>query len=538
MYQVDCEDASFLFLETYDSPTHISLVYIYDSTPLEGRPVPFDHIRQHIANRINGSPVFRQKIWRTPGDIDYPYWVDDERFDLDFHVRHLGLPRPGEWRQFCTQVARLHSRPLDMSRPLWELYVIEGLDRFNRLPPGGFALYFKVHHCAMDEFTAQELMESLHSLVPNRQQHESSDQQIDHLPALAPSAPEMVLRSLLNNSVRILRLFGETADNMRTLSRIGAKMALRQVQNLVARRPAGKRAAGRGRRGSTLGDTPPTRFSGPLTQARVFDGAAYPRQIFEDFAGEVPGASLTHAILTFCSEVVRLYLDRHGEHEDAPLRALLQVNVRNAGAHALVGNHLALNQVPLHSDIDFPIPRLQAIYGAKNELNSVENSELTSFRLRSLYEFMPAPVTSWLGRNADRRNSLARAIMEGGNLGLAELRGSDKTLYLLGAELRGFNSISPLYSGCGLMFTAATYCDRMNLSFTSDRTMLPDPQSMRDCMEEAYATLVAHLQSAAGRRKARRSAGSGKKRAQPVVAGDAGKTGKSARGEAEKQQAP
>jgi len=162
MYQVDSEDANFLFLENTDSPTHISLVYLYDQSSLDDSVVRFTHILQHIRNRLNSAPVFRHKIQRTPADFDYPCWIDDAQFDLEFHVRHLALPQPGDWRQFCIQIARLHSRPLDMNKPLWELYVIEGLDKLEGLSPGSFALYFKVHHCAMDEFTALELVESLH----------------------------------------------------------------------------------------------------------------------------------------------------------------------------------------------------------------------------------------------------------------------------------------------------------------------------------------------------------------------------------------
>ena len=97
IYQVDSEDANFLFLEKTESPTHISLIYLYDQSALGDKPVRFTQIRQHMANRINSAPVFRQKVRPTPGNIDFPYWEDDARFDLDFHVRHLALPKPGDW---------------------------------------------------------------------------------------------------------------------------------------------------------------------------------------------------------------------------------------------------------------------------------------------------------------------------------------------------------------------------------------------------------------------------------------------------------
>jgi diacylglycerol O-acyltransferase / wax synthase len=472
MQQVDSEDANFLFMEKLESPTHISLVYLYDQSALGEQQVRFTHVLEHIRNRLNSAPVFQQKIRRTPADIDYPYWVNDDKFDLDFHVRHLALPQPGDWRQLCILTSRLHSRPLDMSRPLWELYIIEGLHHVEGMPRNSFAIYFKVHHCAMDEFTAQELLQSMHAHTPNPRQHESAAQHIAHPPRRAPEPLEMVLRGLLNNSVRSLRLALQSVSNFRTLSKILTRLSIRAAQDMA--------------QGDASGQTP-SRFAQPLSSARVFQGAFYPRAIFDNYLRRVPGATLTHAVLAICGEAMRLYLDRHGEFNDASLQALLEVNVRNAGAHALIGNRIAINQIELHTPVSYPVGRLQAIYTANRELQSIENSELTSFRLRSLYENVPAPLLAWLGRLSNRRNSPNRAVMSGGSLGLAQLQGSERPLYLLGARLCGFTSISPLYSGCGLMFCASTYADSVGLTFTSDRAMMPDPGTMRECMDEAVA---------------------------------------------------
>jgi len=472
MQQVDSEDANFLFMERVESPTHISLFYLYDQSALGDQQVRFTHIREHVKNRLNSAPVFQQKILRTPADIDYPYWVNDDNFDLDFHVRHLALPQPGDWRQFCIQISRLHSRPLDMSRPLWELYVIEGLHHVEGMPPNSFAIYFKVHHCAMDEFTAQELFQSAHTHAPNTRQHESSAQHIAHPPRRAPQPLEMVLRGLLNNSVRSLRLTLKSVSNFRTLSKILTRLSIRIARDMAE---------------SDAAREQPSRFAQRLSPARVFEGAFYPRAIFDNYLRRVPGATLTHAVLAICGEAMRLYLDRHGEFNDASLQALLEVNVRNAGAHALIGNRIAINQIELHTPVSYPVGRLQAIYTANRELQSIENSELTSFRLRSLYENVPAPLLSWLGRWSNRKNSLNRTVMSAGNLGLAELKGAERPLYLMGARVRGFTSISPLYSGCGLMFCASTYADTVGLTFTSDRLMMPDPEIMRACLDEAVA---------------------------------------------------
>lgn len=492
IYQVDSEDSNFLFLENTESPTHISLLYLYDQSALGDEVVRFTQICQHVANRLYSVPVFRQKIRRAPINIDFPYWEEDREFDLDFHVRHLALPKPGDWRQFCIQISRLHSRPLDSSRPLWELYVIEGLDNVEGCPPNTFALYLKVHHGAMDEFTAQELMQSLHLHTPDRRQHEGKQQNIAHLRAVAPTPSLMVLRGLVNNTRRSARLAAQLMANWSTWSKVAAGLAIRLTHRAVD--------------GESVMGSPTTRFAARLTSSRVFEGGFYDLALLQRYAAQVPGATLTHAILAICGEAMRAYLQGLGELGELPLQAMLAVNVRNAGGHALIGNNIAVNQVALNTDLEFPLARLQAIYLTQPELHSIESEELTSFRLRSLYENLPAPLMAWLGRNANRENSVQREVLSAGNCGLTEMSGSGKPLYLLGARLIGFTGIAPLYSGCGLMFTASTYCQRVGLTFVSDRSMMPDPREMRRCMDEAVAA-VEHYLNQSKQAKTKRRAG-------------------------------
>jgi WS/DGAT/MGAT family acyltransferase len=476
MYQINSEDANFLYLENTDSPTHISLVYLYDQTDMGGDVVRFTHIREHIENRLYSAPVFRQKLHRVPADIDYPYWVDDNSFDLDYHVRHLALPKPGDWRQFCIQIARLHSRPLDTRRPLWELYVIEGLDHLEGFPADSFALYFKVHHCAMDEFTARELLESLHSTVPDKTQHKSAMQHIALLSADPPTHAEMLKRSAVNNASKSLRLYWQVLTNLQTVSRIMIRLTVRAVQK--RQQGADTLAAQR------------NRFGGPLGSSRVFEGRFYPIAAMNRYVESVSGAKLTHAIAAVCGEALRRYLEAHGElQDDAALSAWVEANIRNPGAHALAGNRIALKRIDLYSNIEHPVDRLLAIVATNKELRSEKEEALTSFKLRSLYENVPSPALALLGKYANRQRSPAHRLAGSANCGISEVHGSSHELYMLGARLLGFTSVSPLYSGCGLIFTASTYLDTIGITFTSDSSMMPDPEFMQECLKQAFAQL-------------------------------------------------
>ena len=151
MDQLSAQDAQFLYMESRQNHIHVTAVAVFDpSTVPGGDIVRFKDILTHIEKRLHMSPLFRRRLVRVPMELDFPYWVNDEYFDLEYHVEHSRLPRPGDWRQFCIQLSRFHARPLDLSRPLWEMLVIEGLDHIDEFPEGCYAIATKLHHAAVD----------------------------------------------------------------------------------------------------------------------------------------------------------------------------------------------------------------------------------------------------------------------------------------------------------------------------------------------------------------------------------------------------
>ena len=171
MQQLSGQDASFVYLETPHTPMHIGSVGIYDPRPRRAGAVRFKEILQFVGDRLAGARRFRQRLVRVPFDLDHPYWIEDPDFDIEFHIRHIALPAPGDWRQLCIQVARLHARPLDLNKPLWEFTIVEGLDNIEGIPKGCFALVSKVHHAAIDGMSGVEMSAAVHDLradAPNR----------------------------------------------------------------------------------------------------------------------------------------------------------------------------------------------------------------------------------------------------------------------------------------------------------------------------------------------------------------------------------
>ena len=202
MEQLSGLDSAFLNLETRSAPTHVGGVAIYDQSSAPEGQVTFKGILTNVESRLHLARCFRQKIVQVPFGFDHPYWIEDANFDLEFHVRHIALPKPGDWRQLCIQIARLHARPLDLDKPLWEMYVIEGLDQVEGLPAGSFAILTKIHHAAIDGVSGVELTAAIHDLEPQATVPESDSRWV---PEAEPSFVELALRSTVNNIRQPLR---------------------------------------------------------------------------------------------------------------------------------------------------------------------------------------------------------------------------------------------------------------------------------------------------------------------------------------------
>src|SRR5687768_488437 len=261
-------DASFVYFETPNAPGHIFSVWIYDQSSAPGGKVTFKGILEHVGRRLHVSRTFRQRLVQVPLDLDHPYWIEDPDFDLEYHVRHIALPRPGDWRQFCIQVARLHSRPLDRSRPLWEMYVIEGLDDIDGLPAGSFAIMTKIHHAAVDGVTLLEITSALNDVSADAAALESTT---DWRPERAPTPFELLSRAAINTATRPMRMARLTASAVPGATDRRREQQARRNFELPAVAPA-----------------PRTRFSGVVTTHRVVEARRFDLATAKQIKAAVP----------------------------------------------------------------------------------------------------------------------------------------------------------------------------------------------------------------------------------------------------------
>lgn len=233
MRQLSGADSMFLQFERGNNFTHVASLAIYDPSTAPGGGVRFKDVLRHFATRIAQFPQFRRRLVSLPLALDRPYWVESDSIDVEFHVRHIAVPHPGDWRQLCIQVARLHSRPLDRSKPLWEAYVIEGLHNVPGVPPGSFALYTKVHHSIVDGESSTEIMRALHSLTPESIDFDAEERsatgiyQADREPTLV----ELYSRALAHNVQKLPGIARFSLGTARKAASLGAE-ALTKFNNL------------------------------------------------------------------------------------------------------------------------------------------------------------------------------------------------------------------------------------------------------------------------------------------------------------------
>ena len=189
--------------ERPETPMQIQMLLIYDPATAPGGKVTFKGILEEIDARLHLAPTFRRRLTELPGGLHMPYWVDDPDFDLEYHVRHIALPQPGDWRQLCIQIARIHARQIDLRRPPWEMTVIEGLNSIPGVPRGAFAIGLKLHHSVVDGMESVELMAAMHDLAPDGPRPDPPE--TPWAPSALPSTADLVSRTAINGALYPLR---------------------------------------------------------------------------------------------------------------------------------------------------------------------------------------------------------------------------------------------------------------------------------------------------------------------------------------------
>jgi diacylglycerol O-acyltransferase / wax synthase len=479
MRQLTSLDAQFLALENARQTGHVAGLAVYDtSTTADGRLTCAD-MKQLIADRLHLLPPLRWRLVEVPLGADYPYWVDDADFDLDFHVRELALPPPGDERQLADQVARLHARPLDRARPLWELYVISGLR------DGHVAVYTKIHHAVIDGVSGAEITGLLLDLTAEVREIESAES--EQTAGRRPGQAELVARALLGlprYPLRVLRSLPTALPNLEETQfsalpgagRLGRTLG--QVQRVLTGDP--DRAIR-----SEL-KAPKTSFNGRISPHRRF---AFGQLDLDRVKGvkSAYGVTVNDVIVSICAGAVRRWLLEHDELPAGPLVTQVPVSVRRTEEAGTYGNRILLLGAPLFTDVADPVERLRRTSDALRVMKD-RHRAMPAGLLQDVNHFIPPALFSRAARTTFRLATSAAGRPQW-NLVISNVPGPQFPLYCAGARLVAHYPVSVITDGMGLNITAMSYDGHIDVGIIADRDQVADVWCLVDWLAEGITEL-------------------------------------------------
>lgn len=489
MEQLSALDASFAYMEKSSTPMHIGGLGIYDPSTAPGGAVGFKDILNYMEGRLDGARIFRQKLVRVPLDLDHPYWVEDENFDLEYHVRHVALPQPGDWRQLCILASRIYARPLDMNRPLWEYTVIEGLDNVEGVPKGSFALLQKTHHAAIDGKSGMEIAVALHDLDAKLKPRTFDN---SWAPEKTPNPLNLLAKAQVNNVVNPVR----GVQNLQNL--LGMPKRVFDIRKQFTQRDDAK------------GNAPKTRFNKKLSAHRVFDGEEFALSDIKKIRTNFPGATVNDVMLATVGGSLHKYLMAKGDLPNKTLKIGAPVSVRDSKDNDSAGNQVTMMTVGGGTHLDSAAKRLEFVM-AETQRSKAMTEAIGAKTLMEISGAMPAGLTAagtkMMAGLVDRFNPAVNTV-------LTNVPGPMYKMYFTGAEMVKSFGMGILAEGQGLFHVVTSYNGNVILTFLADREILPDPEFYRQCIAQSFADLM----KAKPTTKAKAKAGAKKKTAKKKAA--------------------
>lgn len=473
-------DATFLHFETPEMPMHVGSLNVLE-LPADYEGDFYEDAKAFMASRIHLADVFTRKLALMPFDLSNPVWVEDDDVDIDYHVRHVTLPKPGTNRQLQQYVARLHSSLIDRSRPMWEFYIIDGLKS------GHVALYTKVHHAGIDGQAGVALGKAIFDLKPEgrvvkppRDKPRRGSYQLG-MAELATAA----LRNTAAQYVKLYKMLPALGKAISSLATPGEGPGANDVRDLAKR--FDMRA-------------PRTAFNVSITNQRSFAGRTIPLADTKAIARHF-GVSLNDVVLATVSGALRKYFQDSNDLPEQSLIAGVPVSLREAGDET-PNNQASMMLVSLATDTKDRLERLRAI----NKSSNTSKATVNKFKAVMLDDF-PMFGAPWLMSGMAStigRSGLVNVMPPATNVAISNVAGAPFPMYFAGALVTCYYPVSIASHGCALNVTVQSYNGRMDYGLIACRKAVPDITEIGDYMLAEHEALMALMEKV------------------PPVAGDAG----------------
>jgi WS/DGAT/MGAT family acyltransferase len=467
MQQLTGLDNSFLVTETGGALGHVGALWFFDTENLGGRSF-FHAVRATIEERLHLLAPYRRRLVEVPFGLDRPYWVEDPGFDLDFHVRHVAVPPPGDEEQLSALVARIHARALDRARPLWEVYVIEGL------ADGRVALYTKIHHCAVDGVAGAQLAAVLLDSDPAGDEVSPAGESEEREPL--PSWIAMLARGLLgapSSTGRVARILGRTAQcAWKSRDPIGAVTRRASVDRIpLLGRRSGDRDADPGPDRSPPTSVPRTPWNGSISPHRRVAFFSHPLPDYKTIKRTFE-TTLNDVVMAVTASALRRYLEDVRALPEDPLVAMVPVSLRTADQKGECTNRVTIVPGELATEVEDPVERLQRIHATMMRVKRGE--EPTSGSLIADWLEAPIPAVSAGVASLVARTRLMDRLTPLYNVIVSNVPGPRQPLYCGGAKLLAYHPISAIGDGQGLNVTVVSYRDHLDYGLVACRELVPD----------------------------------------------------------------
>jgi WS/DGAT/MGAT family acyltransferase len=425
---------------------HIGSLAIYDPSTAPGGRLDFNRVQRWVASRLHRANALRERMVDVPLKLDKPYWINDPDFDIEYHLRHAALPGPGTWEQLCKMAAFIFASPLDRSKPLWEVYVVEGL-------------------------SGVEVMSVSNDPSPDAADDDVHD---DWTPEPKPRRRELLALAALH-----------ATQAPRQVARSSSRLA-----SGLAKGAAVLTAASTERGPGTLPFLAPRiRFSGVVSAHRVFGGERFRLSDIKAIKNSQEGLKLNDVVLAICAGSMRRYLQKHNDLPDKPLLAMVPVSVRPENEKESGGNQVAIMSVPLGTHLADPLRCLRFIQTAQSQRKALLHA-VGGQQLQEYSTLFPSAFAGIAAR-VYTQGHLANRAPQVFNTVITNVPGPPVPIYNCGAKMLDMFGLVPSFDGMGLGHVVNSYNGSLTIGFNSCPEMMPDPGFYSACIRDSFSGLWA-----------------------------------------------
>jgi diacylglycerol O-acyltransferase / wax synthase len=480
MKHLSIVDGAFLHMESAEMPMHVGSLNLFEPPAGYSGEGFYEKVKAHVASRMHLAAVFTRKLALMPFDLANPVWIHDDDIDLDYHVRHMVLPKPGTMAQMEALAARLHSMLLDRSRPLWEFYIIEGL------ADGRIGFYGKVHHAAVDGQAGVALATSLFDITPEPRAVKPPREARANTYQLGVAE---LLAAALTNQIQ------QVVQSVKLVPKIVATAYSAAQEAIAARRGESDddRAARKAEKAPTRFKlAPATPFNHSITNQRSFAAVSLPLPEVKAI-GKAVGASINDVVLWLSSTALRSYLKEGRELPDKSLVAGVPISLRQEG-DTTANNQVAGTLIDLGTEIADPAERLKAIKRG----TAAMKKQMGTFRGAIPTDF-PSLGSPWLisGLASLYGRSRIADWLRITNVTISNVPGSRVPVYLCGAKMTDYYPLSIVVHGIALNITVQSHVDQLCFGLIACRRAVPDVHELGAHLQRAMATLRTLVAAAA-----------------------------------------